>query len=132
MAEAATHPLALEEALSWVGFKLDSIDGSSAGRVEGVLVDAEGGEPVWLAIRTSRLGRRTAIPFELTAGSADRAWVPYEKPAIKDAPEIDPGAGLDRARELELCEHFGLPRDSGRRAALAGREGEGPTAVPAS
>lgn len=126
------YPLELEEALGWVGHKLDEIGGATAGRVEGVLVDVQSGEPAWLLIRLGRLGRRSAVPFQLAAGGVGHVWVPYPKRLIKDSPEVDPGAGLDHADELELCDHYGVPPGVGRRAELEGREGATRTAVPAS
>lgn len=130
---AATEELpGAEEALEWIGFKVDEIGGSTAGRVEGVLVDAEDGSPTWLAIRVGRFGRRTAVPYELAAAGVGHVWVPYSRDAIRSAPEIDPAAGVERERERELGRHYGLPDSSKRMSGLAERDQEGPTSVPAA
>ena len=105
--------------------------GTAAGRVEGLFVDAVSLEPVWLVIRIGRLGRRSAVPFEVAAGGVGHVWVPYTREQIKKLPEVDPGAGIDAARELELCAHFGIAPGIGRAAALEGRENDGLTCVPA-
>lgn len=128
--EEAAVPEALAEVRSWAGFKLDGLEGRSAGRIEGVLVDASSGEPVWLVVKTGRLRGHSAVPAELAAGGIGRVWIPYPRDAIRSAPEVDPAVGLDPETELRLCDHFGLPDDSDRRSELKDREGEELTAVP--
>ncbi len=125
------HLPSLEEALSWVGFKLDDISGSRAGRVEGVFVDGEDRSPTWLVIRIGRLGRRSAVPFELAAGGVERVWVPYPKHLIRSAPEVDPAAGLETGLELDLCDHFEIAAGTGRRALVESRAGGSTTSLPA-
>lgn len=116
------HPHSLTEALGWVGHKLDEISGATVGKVEEILVDAEDSSPSWLLVKVGRFGRRTVVPFEFAAAGVGHVWVPYSKEAIRSAPEVKPATGLDAARELELCEHYGIPADSERSLALAGRE----------
>ncbi|HKJ36414.1 MAG TPA: PRC-barrel domain-containing protein [Solirubrobacterales bacterium] len=120
----------LEEVRSWIGFKLDEIGGSSVGKVDGVLVDAETGEPSWLVVRAG-LRRRSAIPCEFAAAGVGRVWVPYAKDAVRAAPERDPRSGLDRAAELALCEHYGIPEGVLRRRAVAERPEGTATSVAA-
>ena len=64
------------EALGWVGDKLDEIGGSAVGRVEGVFVDAESGDPDWLLVRMGRFGHHTAMPFTHAAGGVGHVWAP--------------------------------------------------------
>ena len=120
---AVEYPAGLDEALSWAGHKLDDISGSTAGRVEGVFVDAASGEPAWLVIRIGRLGHRSAVPFGLAAAGVGHVWVPFSRETIKSAPEVDPGTGLDPTQEAALCAHFGVAPGSGRLAGLGGRDG---------
>lgn len=122
--------VAEEEALSWVGSKLDHSGGGSAGRVEGVLVDVRTGEPTWLVIKVGRLGGHSAVPVAYAAGGVGHVWVPYAKETIRSAPQID-RAGLDGEAELALCEHYGIPPGTQRRVALEGREDESQTSRPA-
>lgn len=128
-ARAVEERPGLEEALSWVGYKLDESGGRSAGRVEGVLVDAASGEPTWLAIKTGRLRGHSAVPIDLAAGGIGHVWVPYARETIRSSPEIEPGGGLDRDSEVRLCDHYGIPPGFRRRAALEGRADDGPTSV---
>ncbi len=132
MAErAASYPHALDEALGWVGDKLDDVAGTNAGRVEGVLVDSMTGDPVWLIVRLGRLGRRTAVPFEFAAAGVGHVWTPFPRDLIRSASELDPARGLDPRAEAALCEHFGIPAGQRRRAELEDRDGERPSAIPA-
>lgn len=125
------HPLTLEQVAGWSGYKIDDFGGSSAGRVEGVLVDAVDGDPSWLLIRAGRLGRRTALPIDLLAGGIKRVWAPYPKQLIRSAPAVEAAAGLTLEAEEELCEHFGLPAGRGRRKRLEGRRPAATTSTPA-
>lgn len=139
MAEQAEAPRAAsadlpsaEEALTWVGFKLDEIGGAGVGRIEGVMVDATDGAPTWLTIRVGRFGRRTVVPFQLAAGGVGRVWVPYGRETIRSAPEIDPAAGLTPGQERELAAHYGIPPSTGRMSAIEDREPETPSSLPAA
>jgi hypothetical protein len=126
------HPPSVQEALSWIGFRLDDVAGSAFGRIEGVLVDADDGEPAWIVART-RLRHRSAIPAEFVAPGARRVWVPFSREAVRTAPEVDPVAGLEAATELELYRHYEVsPAGGGRRARLEGRGADTLTCLPAS
>jgi hypothetical protein len=125
------NPIALEQALGWVGDKLDDVTGTNAGRVEGVFVDAQSGEPAWLVIRIGLLGRRSVVPFEMAASGAEHVWVPFSRERIRNAPEVDPAAGLDPGREAEICAHYEIAPAAGRSAAIAGRDLETLSSVPA-
>lgn len=126
------EPVTLDEALEWAGWKLDGHDGASVGRVEGVLVDAAGGEPAWLVVRMGRFGHFSAIPIEFTAAGVGRVWVPFPRDVIREAPRLEPGGALTRERELELCSHFHIPEGKGRAAAIADRPEGSETVTPAS
>jgi hypothetical protein len=119
------------EALGWAGAKLDELTGGTVGRVEGVLTDAESGDPKWLLVRMGRFGHHTALPFTHAVGGVGRVWAPYDREMIRQAPRIDAGQPLTRERELELCAFYGMGEETGRGAEIAGR-GEGSvTAEPA-
>ncbi len=132
MASELENPIAIEQALGWVGYKLDDVTGTTAGRVEGVFVDTISGAPAWLLIRIGLLGRRTVVPFEMAAGGAEHVWVPFSRAVIRNAPEIDPAAGLDPLTEAEICAHYEIAPDAGRSAALEGRESVALSSVPAT
>jgi hypothetical protein len=119
-----------EEARLSVGLRLDAIDGTQAGRVAGVLVDAGTGEPTWLAIKLGRFGRHTAIPFESAATAGDRVWTPYERDVIRAAPEVDPAAEMVSALERDLGAHFEIPPGARRLAELDEARFERVTSVP--
>ena len=75
--------------------------------------------------------RPAVVPFEMAAGGAEHVWVPFTKERIRNAPEVDPAAGLDPGREAEFCAHYEIAPDAGRSAALAGRDSESLSSVPA-
>ena len=61
----------LNEALGWIGSRVDDIYGASVGRLEDVWIDPGTGVPRWLLVKEGRFGGRTTlIPFEdATAGA---------------------------------------------------------------
>ncbi len=127
----ATELPSVEEALGWTGSKLDEMSGAAIGRVEGVLVDAEGGDPRWLLVRMGRFGHHTAIPFSHAVGGVGRVWAPYDRDTIRRAPRIDAGQPLPRELELELCSFFGIDTESGRGGEISARPEGSVTAKPA-
>lgn len=131
MALAPEHPHTADQAIGWTGARVDAIDDGSIGRVEGIYLDAESGEPAWLIFRIGRLGRRTAVPFEFAAAGAGSVWLPFEKDRLKRLPEVDPAAGMHPALERKLCAHLGIPEGGWRLGVISGRAEEQPSAIPA-
>ena len=119
------------EALAWAGAKLDEMNGSAIGRVEGVLVDAETGDPKWLLVRMGRFGHHTALPFSHAVAGVGRVWAPYDRDMVRQAPRIDAGKPLTREQELELCSFYGIAETFGRGSELSDRAEGAVTAEPA-
>jgi hypothetical protein len=120
------------EALGWAGAKLDELGGGSVGRVEGVLVDAIGGDPKWLLVRMGRFGHHTALPFSHAVAGVGRVWAPYDREMVRRAPRVDAGRPLTRELELELCAYYGIGEDAGRGSEIADRPEGSVTAEPAA
>ena len=127
MAERATRPSAAEEILGWVGARLDDMGGAGVGKVEGLYVDAQTGEPVWLLVRVGRFGRHSLVPALDAVAGGGHVWVPYAREVLRGAPKIDPGQALDAERERELSGHYG----TARAAELSRRSFGAPTTRPA-
>ncbi len=107
---APLHRSSAEEALGWVGHKLDDLGGTSVGRIEEILVEPESNEPSWLLVKVGRIGgRRTAVPFEMAAAGIGHVWVPYPKETIRSAPAVGRGTGLEPELEDELRRHYAVP-----------------------
>ncbi len=123
MAEAPlAAPISREEAMRWVGYEVDDLDGAAVGRVHGFFADAGNGEPTWLIAKIGRRrARLVAIPLRDCAGAAGRVWVAHGKDAIRRAPVVDPTKPLLREHELTICAHYGIGERVGRAAEVAGR-----------
>jgi hypothetical protein len=128
MAETWTS---LAEAIEWLEMPIDGLGGRSVGRVAGIHLDAEDGEPRWLLIRLGPLAGCTAIPIEHVAEAAERLWTGYERDWINKAPRFKPDESLSAAQELELAAHWGIAEDRGRAAEVAGLDPDEISAVPA-
>jgi hypothetical protein len=121
----------LDEAVGWNGKPIDGLESKTLGRVAGIHVDAEDGEPRWVLIRLGPLAGCTAVPFEHVAEGAGRLWAAYERDWVREAPRFRPTEALTALQELELCSHWGIGEGHGRAAQVAEQDADEITAVPA-
>jgi hypothetical protein len=120
----------LQEALETIGFRVDEMAGSSIGRVHGVYVDEQTGEPAWVVVKLGRFGKVTLIPYRDCAPGAGHLWAAYEREVLRGAPAINEGDPLTREQELEICAHYGIRGDQARAGEIAEREEGAVTAQP--
>jgi hypothetical protein len=125
-------PAPLKEALGWIGFRVDDMNGARVARVQGVYVDPGDEEPVWVVVKLGRFGKVTAIPYSDCADGPGRIWVAHGRKVVRAAPAIDSGEPLTREQEVDLCEHYFIRPDRGRHAAIESRGEEAITAKPAA
>jgi hypothetical protein len=121
----------LDEAIEWLEMPIDGLGGRTLGRVAGIHVDAEDGEPRWVLIRLGPLAGCTAVPIENVAEAAERLWIAYGRDSIHEAPRFKPGDALSAVQELELAAHWGIDEGRGRAAEVAERDADEISAVPA-
>lgn len=127
MAEAAgasRSPRALPslaDALGWVDFQLDDLEGAGVARVMTVFADAETSEPVWLAAKLGRFSKTVAIPFADCAAGVGEVWTPHKRDEIRGAPGIDASRPLTREQELTLCAYFQIHDGIGRASDILDR-----------
>lgn len=131
MAEAPERPT-LDEIHAWKGHRLDEIGGGGVGKVEGVFVDAESGEPEWILARMGRFGHHTLVPARDAVEGVGHVWVPYSRAVIRRAPKVDPVSSLTASAERSLLAHYGVAGPAGRAAQLDEREPETVSVRPAS
>jgi hypothetical protein len=117
----------LAEIKGWIGSRLDEIGGATVGRIEGVYLDQQSGEPEWLLARMGRFGRHSLVPARDAVAGVGHVWVPYEREVIRGGPRVEPGQTLDIERETELSAHYRVDRAN----QLAARQPEGVTSRPA-
>jgi hypothetical protein len=129
-AEAPELPK-LEEVEHWVGLRVDGIGNRTLGRVAGLHVDAEDGEPRWAVIRLGPFAGCTAIPFAHVAEGAGRLWAAYEREWVREAPRFGANEALTADNELELCAHWGIREHQSRSAELQKVDGDEISAIPA-
>jgi len=121
----------LDQAKGWDGMQIDGLEGKTLGRIAGIHVDAENGEPRWALIRLGPLAGCTAVPFEHVAEGAGRLWAAYDRDWVRQAPRFRPTESLTALQELELCAHWGISEGRGRAAEVAEQNADEITAVPA-
>ncbi len=130
----------LEELQTWRGHQLLGAEGQKLGKIDGIYLDEETGQPEWLAVSTGLFGSKLSfVPLAEAQTSGDEIRVPYDKAKIKDAPHVDPDDQLSQEEEARLYRHYGLqygeqrsasglPEDAtGRGARTTGRDTSGPT-----
>jgi len=123
-------PPPLKEALGWLGFRVDDMNGARVARVEAIYVDTEDGEPVWVVVKVGRFGKVTAIPYGECADGPGRVWVAHGRKVVRAAPTIQRGKPLTREDELELFDHYLIRPDRGRHEVVESRPEEAITSRP--
>jgi hypothetical protein len=121
----------LDEAIGWNGLRIEGMGNRSLGRIAGIHVDSEDGEPRWALIRLGPIAGCTAIPYEHVAEGAGKLWAAYERDWVREAPRFRPKEALTADQELELCAHWGVRDDQGRAAELSSKDPDEISAVPA-
>lgn len=129
----ASRP-SLDEALGWVGSRVDDIYGTGVGRLEDVWIDPGTGMPRWLLVKEGRFGGRTTlIPFEDATAGAGHVWIPYERDIVREAPAVQPGAPLTKHLEAQLREHYAsATADSHEHQGRQGQRQPAPVAAAAA
>jgi hypothetical protein len=132
-----TDPVALPEAIGWVGGPLADLGGADIGQVQSVYIDSTDHHPSWLVAKLAGSGRRergarvVAVPVDVCAGAAGAGvWAAIDESRLRGAPVVDPTRPLLREHELTICEHFGIGEEVGRAAAVAGLATGAITSIP--
>lgn len=111
----------LQQALRWIGSRVDDLYGSPVGRLDDVLADPTSGEPTWLLVRTGASAeRRAMVPASQATQGAGHVWVPYEREQIRTAPGCVIGAPISHELDSLGRSHYSLsarPAPAPRRRA---------------
>lgn len=130
------EPLALPEAIGWVGTPLADLEGEAIGEVRSVYIDSTSHQPAWLVAQLSggrrgRGARIIAVPVDMCAGAPGvGVWAAIDGSRLRGAPVVDPTRPLLREHELTICEHFGITGDLGRAGSVAELAEGAITAIP--
>ncbi len=124
----------LQQALRWIGSRVDDIYGASIGKLEDIWMDPDSGEPLWLLVRDGRIGgRHTLVPFAQAASGAGHVWIPFEREVVRGAPAVRPSAPLSHELSDTLRRYYaesGHPVGGSTRAEDAVRDVTGQQAAP--
>jgi hypothetical protein len=130
------EPLALGDAIAWVGTPLADLEGEALGEVQSVYIDSTDHHPAWLVAklnggRRGRGARIVAVPVDLCAGDPGAGvWAAIDGSRLRGAPVVDPTRPLLREHELTICAHFGITGELGRAGTVAGLAAGTITAIP--
>lgn len=127
----AVPPPDADEVAEWIGYRVDDIAGQSVARVQGFMVDAESGQPSWLAVKLGRFGKTVPLLVRECAAAAGRIWTPHDREVLREAPAIDPDLPLNRDQEMQVLEYYGVPEGVGRAAEISSRPGSSESSRPA-
>lgn len=97
----------IAELRSWVGIRVDDVDGTTIGEVEAIRSDPDG-RPLWLVVAEfgGAAGRRFAIPAADAVSSAGRVWSPHPRERIR-ATQTIVAAGMAGEADRLLLAHYG-------------------------
>jgi hypothetical protein len=132
-----TEPVALAQAIGWVGGPLADLDGGDVGEVQSVYIDSSSHEPAWLVAKLAGSGRRgrgariVAVPVDVCAGAAGvGVWAAIDGGRLRGAPVVDPTRPLLREHELTICEHYGIGDEHSRARIVVDLADAAVTAIP--
>ena len=94
---------------TWMGRQVLDREDNKIGRVSQIYLDEGTGRPEWLAINTGLFKTRSSfVPLGDAAVEGDQLKVPFDKAAVKDAPQVDDEDGYLSADEEEhLYRYYG-------------------------
>jgi hypothetical protein len=104
----------LNEALGWIGYRVDDVYGARVGVVEDVYVDQDTDSPCWLLTKMGRFSEvYSLIPIQDAVAGTGHVWIPYEKDLVRRAPQIAGGMPVTQHVEATLCAHYGIMSSRG-------------------
>jgi hypothetical protein len=106
------HP-ELQEALGWVGSRVDDVYGTTIGKLVDVWTDPETGRPRWLLLQGGRFGGHyTLVPYADASGGPADVWIPYERATVREAPTVAPTDALEGDLDARFTAHYAAARDA--------------------
>ena len=103
-----------DEALSWIGSRVDDVYGARVGVVEDIYVDHASDAPCWLLTKMGRFSEVYAlVPVQDAVAGTGHVWVPFEKDLIRRAPQFAVGMPVTQEAEAGLCAHYGVMSSRG-------------------
>ncbi len=112
----------LENARSFVGHNLMGANGEKIGKIDAIYVDAQTGEPEWMAVKTGMMGGTRFVPVPEVTAQGDDAVVSFDKQRVKRSPSAMGEGSLSPAEERTLCDYYGIDCPEGE---LSGSEDAG-------
>jgi uncharacterized protein (TIGR02271 family) len=108
------HMLTQNDIQKVIGADVYESDGTKIGSAADVYLDAQTGDPEWVAVKTGLFGtKQSFVPLDRANLEGDRIVVAFSKSQVKDAPRIDPDGRLSPAEEDELYRYYGLSSTDG-------------------
>lgn len=106
------HP-ELQEALGWIGSRVDDVYGTTIGEVAGVWTSPQTGRPRWLMLQWGRFGGHfTLVPFADASGGTADVWVPYDRATVREAPRVTPSHVLTAELDARFGAHYNAAREA--------------------
>jgi sporulation protein YlmC with PRC-barrel domain len=103
-----------ERILEFRGEDLCGRDGEKIGSIEEIYLDADTNTPAWALVNMGLFGTKdTFVPLDDASEVDGTLTVPYDKQAIKDAPDVEATGQLTKQEEAALHEHYGVDRSTG-------------------
>jgi sporulation protein YlmC with PRC-barrel domain len=104
------HP-ELQEAIGWIGSRVDDVYGTTIGTVADVWVDDGTRRPRWLLLQGGRFGGRfTLVPYADASGGSADVWIPYDWATVRAAPKVSPSQPLSGKLDAKFEAHYRTAR----------------------
>jgi hypothetical protein len=98
----------LDTMLDWRGRTVLDRKGETIGKLGDLYLDEATDRAAYAGVRTGLFGRHESIvPLDRMTERDGDLVVPYDSELVRDAPNLDPDAGLDEAEQERLARHYG-------------------------
>jgi hypothetical protein len=112
LSRSDAHP-ELQDALGWIGSRVDDVYGTTLGEVSCVWTDPQTGRPRWLVVRWGRFGGQyTLVPFSDASGGTSDVWIPYDSATVRSAPKVTPSHVLTAELDARVAAHYLAAREA--------------------
>jgi hypothetical protein len=99
-----------QEAMRWIGMRVDDIHGKPIGRLSDVWNDPATNEPTWLLVRYGGgADACTLIPLREASRARKRVWVHFDRDFVRGGPWVHRHTKLSAKASAAFAAYYGLP-----------------------
>ncbi len=105
------------------GATMKDQSGSKIGKIGGIYLDDQTGDPAWATVNTGMFGTSESfVPIATADMSGGDLTVPFDKDKVKDAPNVAADGHISPAEEQDLYRYYGMDYGMGTDTDTSNRD----------